>query len=87
MADISSEQLKKILEEAAERGAKKALAAVGLQDEAAPMDIKDLRDLAKALRTFKIAAVQESARSFVRIIGWTILIAAALFITGFKITN
>jgi len=46
-------QFEDILEAAATRGAKKALAAVGLEDEMAPDDIRGLRDLFSIYRVVR----------------------------------
>ena len=48
MHQLSDEQLEAMLERASEKGARKALAKVGLHDDDAPNDIRDLRDLLRA---------------------------------------
>jgi hypothetical protein len=48
-----------MLEDAAERGARKALASVGLHDEHAPSDIRGLRDLLASYRTVKKGALEQ----------------------------
>ncbi|CAM3634932.1 membrane protein [Thalassospira profundimaris] len=55
-------EFEQLLELAAERGAKRALADVGLVDEDAPGDIRDLRSLLSSLRLAKRTAVQTSVR-------------------------
>ncbi len=52
-ASLTPEQLETLLESAAERGAKKALERVGLHDEEAPGDVRDLRGLLDAWRTVR----------------------------------
>ena len=64
-----------LLEQAACRGARKALNEVGLNDENAPADIRDLRDLLSAMRTAK----KEAWSAFVRWLTMGILI---LFLAG-----
>ncbi len=53
---MPEEEFEELLELAAERGAKKALADVGLVDEHAAGDIRDLRSLLGALRVAKHTA-------------------------------
>lgn len=50
---LTPEQLEVLLESAAERGARKALERVGLHDEEAPGDVRDLRGLLGAWRTVR----------------------------------
>jgi hypothetical protein len=50
---LSREDFETLLEAAAERGAKKALVQVGLHDEDAMGDLRDLRGLLAAYRTVK----------------------------------
>ncbi len=54
--------VEEMLEKAAERGAKKALADVGLIDEGAAADIRDLRSLLEAMRMAKHTAWQTIIR-------------------------
>lgn len=51
-----SKHSERIVEKAAEVGARKALAAVGLHDESAAGDVKDLRELLASMRSAKRAA-------------------------------
>jgi len=53
---------KKDLEAAAEKGAEKALKKVGLSDEYAGEDIRNLRALLKAIRVARATAWQTSIR-------------------------
>lgn len=53
---MPQEEFEALLEAAAERGAKRALATVGLVDEEAAGDIRDLRSLLGALRVAKHTA-------------------------------
>ena len=61
--------LEAMLEDAAERGAKKALAGVGLGDEDAPEHIRGLRDLFNAYRTVRNGALNEPPRDCRRLFG------------------
>ncbi len=53
---MPEEEFEELLEISAERGAKKALADVGLVDEHAASDIRDMRSLLAALRVAKHTA-------------------------------
>jgi len=53
------EALEAMLEQAAERGAKKALATVGLGDEEAPEHIRGLRDLFTMYRVVRNGALKQ----------------------------
>ena len=59
---MPEEEFEELLELAAERGAKKALADVGLIDEHAANDIRDLRSLLGAVRMAKRTAWQTVVR-------------------------
>ena len=59
---MPEEEFELLLAVAAERGAKRALADVGLVDENAAMDIHDLRDLLNAVRVAKRTAWQTVVR-------------------------
>ena len=55
MDSVQLSELAKFLDEAAERGAKRALESIGLHDETAGKDIHDLRDLIDGWRVTKKA--------------------------------
>jgi len=55
--------LEAIIERAAERGAKKALASVGLHDDNAGTDVRDLRSVLEAWRTVKKTVLVTLARA------------------------
>jgi len=59
---MPEEEFEQLLEMAAERGAKRALADVGLVDEEAAGDIRGLRDLLGAVRMAKRTAWQTVVR-------------------------
>jgi hypothetical protein len=50
---LTQDQLDNLLESAAERGAERALAKVGLSDEYAGEDVRDIRSLLKSWRRVK----------------------------------
>ena len=50
MADLTEEQLEAMLDRAAKKGASEALREIGLQDEDASSDIKEMRSLLDAWR-------------------------------------
>lgn len=54
--NISNEELKTMLREAAEWGAKRALADIGLHDDEAGDDVKELRGLLESWRDAKRTA-------------------------------
>lgn len=58
MVIMPLDDFEKLLEEAAERGARKALADVGLDGEDAAHDIRELRDLLDAFTSAKRTAWQ-----------------------------
>ena len=53
MADLTEEQLEAMLDRAAKKGASEALREIGLQDEDASSDIKEMRSLLDAGRLTK----------------------------------
>ncbi len=53
MVPLSHDELEAMLDRAAEEGAKKALARIGLHDEGAAGDIRDLRSLLEAFQAAK----------------------------------
>jgi hypothetical protein len=70
--------LRALVEEAAEMGARRALARLGLADEDARTDVTELRQLLKAWRDAKT-----SARNAV--IGWVVRVALALVLIGIAV--
>ena len=76
--DIKSEEFKLILEAAAEKGAKKALADVGLSDEEAIHDVHELRDLLDGWREVKKAIGQTVAKFLTTLVLAAIAAALAL---------
>lgn len=62
MVVMPREEFEKLLEQAAERGARRALADVGLDGEDAASDIRELRGLLEAYNTAKHTAWQTLIR-------------------------
>lgn len=72
--------LEAMLEDAAERGAKKALVSVGLGDADAPEHIRGLRDLFNAYRTVRNGALKQIGQAVVIcIIGALVMFAGQKF--------
>lgn len=53
MADLTPEQIEEMLDRAAKRGAEQALRELGLQDETAATDLREMRSLLDAWRLTK----------------------------------
>ena len=70
---MDTEELNDMLEQAAERGAQRALEHIGLHDENAPNDVRELRGLLDAWRDAKKTA----RRTIVRWVTTGVLIALA----------
>ena len=73
---ISRSELEELMEEASKKGAKMALAELGLDDSNAVLDIRDLRELIKAFRMAK----KDSFRLFVK---WIVIGIITLITAGF----
>ena len=72
--------LEAMLEDAAERGARKALASVGLGDEKAPEHIRGLRDLFDMYRTVRNGALKQIGQGLALVlIGALVLFASQKF--------
>lgn len=65
---MTDEELRKALDDAAERGAKLALQQIGLADEQAGKDVHDLRDLIDGWRSVKSTVSQTVTRTITMII-------------------
>lgn len=70
--------LRAIVEEASELGAQRTLASIGLDDERAPSDLSELRQLLRAWRDAK-ASAQTAA------IGWIVRGLLALLLLGMAV--
>ena len=73
---ISKSELEELMEKASKKGAKMALAELGLDDSSAVIDIRDLRELIKAFRMAK----KDSFRIFVK---WIVIGIITLITAGF----
>lgn len=73
---------KEELEKAAEIGANRALERVGLSDDCAKEDVKEIRNMLSSLKLFKKTFVQTTARVFT-LAFWALLIGGvvAWFVT------
>ncbi len=67
--------LRAIAEEAGELGASRALARMGLSDERAQADVKELRELLTAWREAKSSAWKA-------VVGWVMRLGCALLLAG-----
>ncbi len=67
--------LRAIAEEAGELGATRALARMGLSDERAQADVKELRELLTAWREAKSSACKA-------VVGWVMRLGCALLLAG-----
>lgn len=74
MISISREELNTLMREAAREGARAALAEVGLHDDTAPHDVRELRNLIDSWRSAK--------KTIGSTIIKTVTTAALLFIAG-----
>ena len=61
MPEITESQLEAMLERAAERGAQRALHGLGLQDDNAAGDVKELRSLLDMWRTVRMSMIKTAA--------------------------
>ena len=75
-ADLAT--LRAIAEEAGELGASRALARLGLADDAAPGDVLALRELLRAWRDAKRSALRAA-------VGWVIRMLLALVLVGIAV--
>ena len=82
--EITLSKLQSLLEEAAEKGAEKALARVGLGDENAGVDIRDLRDWLKACRIIKSEALKIAVSVGIKTLIMAVIIGLA-YLAGVKI--
>ena len=73
---LSKAEIEQMIEDASEKAAKKVLTNVGLGDEYAMKDVKDLRSLLKALK----AAKKDALRLFIK---WVISVILILITAGF----
>ena len=79
---LPREALDAMLEDAAERGARKALNGIGLGDEKAPDHIRGLRDLFNMYRTVRDGALKQIGQGLA-----LVLIGALVFFASTKLPN
>ncbi len=79
---LPRDALDALLEDAAERGARKALAGVGLGDEDAPEHIRGLRDLFDMYRTVRNGALRQIGQGLA-----LLLIGALVFFVSTKLST
>lgn len=72
---ISESELEKMMDRAAEAGARRALASIGLHDEEAATDVRELRGLLEAWRSAKDTAL----KTFV---SWAIKMMLVVIVAG-----
>lgn len=72
---LKPEDFEAMLEKAAHRGAKRALEGVGLGDDSAGNDVRDLRSLIKDWRTVR----QGMLRALGKLLLWMVFAGAAAF--------
>jgi hypothetical protein len=60
---LSPDQLRALLEDAGEQGAKRTLARLGLEDEKAVQDLREVRDLLSAWRSARRVAWETIVRA------------------------
>lgn len=70
--------LRALIEEASGVGAERALAALGLKDEAARRDMDELRELLRAWRDAKKSA-------WAAVVGWAVRILLAALVAGMAV--
>jgi Family of unknown function (DUF6127) len=76
LCDLTPAELSEFLGSIAERGANNALATVGLNDDKALSDMKDLRDLLGGYRIIKKGALQQVGK----VIVWVIVLCVITII-------
>lgn len=79
LCDMTTDELNEFLGGIAERGAYNALAHVGLNDENAGVDVKDLRSLLTGYRLVRNASSKAAWSAFGKILGWVFTFAFIYF--------
>lgn len=75
---LSTEELERLLQQAAEHGARRALSNLGLENGHAARDIRELRDLLDAWRDARLTAWRTAVRVLTTGILVALLIGAAI---------
>jgi hypothetical protein len=78
---LSPEQLRTLLEDAGEQGAKRTLARLGLEDEKAVQDLREVRDVLSAWRSARRIALETIVRTLT--IGFLAVLAAGFAFNWF----
>lgn len=81
---MNKAEIEKLIEQAAEKGAEKALAKVGLGDADAGADVRDLRDWLKACRIIKSEALKTAVSITIKTLIMAVIIGLA-YLVGVKI--
>ncbi len=68
MTEMSEQQLKSLMEQAAEMGAERALHKVGLGDDNAGNDVRDLRELMSSWRDVKKTFIRAIVKDFAKVV-------------------
>lgn len=76
LSDLSENELHDFLTSIARAGATQALDRVGLSDDNAMFDIKDLRDALRAFRVFRKGALQQLGREAINGMKWLLILGA-----------
>lgn len=84
LVSLSQDQLKVLIEAAAERGARKALHEVGLGDDYAAQNIQTLRSVAKTIEIFQSEFWKSLAKNAGRFIAILFMLGAVYILSQFK---
>lgn len=75
---MTREELQTMLTAAAQEGARRALAEIGLADPEAGTDIRDVRDFIRVFNTVKLTALKSIVRSVTNFLFLALLIGVAV---------
>ena len=82
ICDLKSDELNEYFAAIAHRGAADALKALGLADETAGNDIRDLRDILRGFRVVRKSLFATTMAAIGRVIAWVIVITLAGYFVG-----
>jgi hypothetical protein len=82
MAEISDEQLERMLERASDRAANKILHGLGLHDDNAPRDVAELRELLETWRDVRKTALRTATGMLTAFILGALALGTAMGILG-----
>lgn len=80
ICDLTPDELHDFLAGVAREGAAMALNNVGLNDENAIYDLKDLREALRAFRVFRKGALQQLGREMINGLKWLLVLGALFFL-------